>query len=157
MPRHSKKNSGNAIFTYNEIQYVKSLNIYGEVTTRIGTDFQKKFEQCPLCLHTMVNPVCCLKGHTYCKECLYKDLLYQKKQIKEEQNKEDEKEITDNKEIEQKKAEFLAEVEDVKIIKENTNTPLIAKKVVDIDTTKCFWLNQDLPTLKKEEIKKKKK
>ena len=84
MSRHSKNNTGSSIFTYGERQMLKDLNEWGEIETRLGVDSQKKFEQCPLCLNILTNPVSCQKGHLFCKECLLKDLLFQKKKSKED-------------------------------------------------------------------------
>lgn len=40
---------------------------------------------CALCLQRAREPVACSEGHLYCKECIYTDLLEQKKEIKRQQ------------------------------------------------------------------------
>ncbi|QRW00463.1 Zinc finger, C3HC4 type (RING finger) protein [Ceratobasidium sp. AG-Ba] len=42
----------------------------------------KRFDACTLCLQQAREPVSCEQGHLYCKECVYSDLLSQKKEIK---------------------------------------------------------------------------
>ncbi|CAE6446371.1 unnamed protein product [Rhizoctonia solani] len=42
----------------------------------------KRFDACTLCLQQAREPVACGEGHIYCKECIYTDLLSQKKDIK---------------------------------------------------------------------------
>ncbi|KAG8738262.1 hypothetical protein FRC10_007095 [Ceratobasidium sp. 414] len=42
----------------------------------------KRFDACTLCLQQAREPVACGQGHIYCKECVYSDLLSQKKEIK---------------------------------------------------------------------------
>ncbi|KAG8694886.1 hypothetical protein FRC09_009529 [Ceratobasidium sp. 395] len=42
----------------------------------------KRFDACTLCLQPAREPVACEQGHLYCKECIYSDLLSQKKEIK---------------------------------------------------------------------------
>lgn len=47
----------------------------------------RPFDACSLCLQRAREPVACNKGHIYCKECAYSDLLSQKKEIKRHQVK----------------------------------------------------------------------
>ncbi|CAE7056867.1 unnamed protein product [Rhizoctonia solani] len=49
---------------------------------RLGVDSMKRFDACTLCLQQAREPVACGEGHIYCKECIYTDLLSQKKDIK---------------------------------------------------------------------------
>lgn len=42
----------------------------------------KPFDACALCLQQARDPMSCLSGHIYCRECIYKDLLSQKNEIK---------------------------------------------------------------------------
>ncbi|QRW27059.1 RING finger protein [Rhizoctonia solani] len=49
---------------------------------RLGVDSMKRFDACTLCLQQAREPVACGEGHLYCKECIYTDLLSQKKDIK---------------------------------------------------------------------------
>lgn len=76
MSRHSKNNTANSIFTYEERRRLKE---YGTQKTRIGTDAQKQFNQCFLCLQQFVNPLCCSQGHVFCKNCIVQNLGQQQK------------------------------------------------------------------------------
>jgi len=77
MSRHSKNNTAGVIFT----AYERTLLKYGTVSERIGADSIKPFDSCCLCLHPVVEPLLCKKGHLFCKECVYTYLLTQKKDI----------------------------------------------------------------------------
>ncbi len=129
MSRHSKNNTAHSIFTYGERMKLINQNEWGAIKTRIGSknnilplkiaDSQRKFEQCFLCLNTLVEPVSCNKGHLFCKSCIVENLLFQKKEIKlkvaewQEKEKLREKEIKENDNLELlKKKEFLKQSED---------------------------------------------
>lgn len=81
MSRHSKNNTANSVFTYAERQ--KLAKEYGSAKSRIGQDSQRTFEQCHLCLMKAAQPVCCLEGHIFCKDCIMSNMLDQKKALKE--------------------------------------------------------------------------
>ncbi|CAG8560113.1 10746_t:CDS:2 [Ambispora leptoticha] len=81
MPRHSKNNTALSFFTYAESQ---ALN-YGTKKQRLGRDSMREFDACYLCLQRARDPVCCSHGHLYCKECIYENILAQKKEIKRQQ------------------------------------------------------------------------
>jgi nitric oxide synthase-interacting protein len=83
MSRHSKNNTANSVFTYAEKKML--VKEYGVKTARIGQDSQKVFEQCVLCLSTVKEPVSCLKGHVFCRECIMSNMLLQKKSIAAQQ------------------------------------------------------------------------
>ncbi|XP_076887221.1 E3 ubiquitin-protein ligase CSU1-like [Bidens hawaiensis] len=96
--RHSKNNNDLAYFTYDE---KKKLG-YGTQNERLGKDSIKPFDACSLCLKPFIDPMCCQKGHIFCKECILECLLSQKKhiqrklaahasQLKQEQEEESEK------------------------------------------------------------------
>ncbi|CAD5190326.1 E3 ubiquitin-protein ligase CSU1-like [Musa acuminata AAA Group] len=76
--RHSKNNNDLAFFTYEE----KRKLGYGTQRERLGRDSIKPFDACCLCLKPLVDPLCCQKGHVFCKECILECLLAQKKDIK---------------------------------------------------------------------------
>ncbi|CAL9071475.1 unnamed protein product [Musa textilis] len=76
--RHSKNNNDLAFFTYEE----KRKLGYGTQRERLGKDSIKPFDACCLCLKPLVDPLCCQKGHVFCKECILECLLAQKKDIK---------------------------------------------------------------------------
>ncbi|KAM1033357.1 hypothetical protein ACFX13_037672 [Malus domestica] len=96
--RHSKNNNDLAFFTYDE---KKKLG-YGTQRERLGRDSIKPFDACCLCLKPFIDPMCCQKGHVFCKECILECLLSQKKDIhrklaahtaqqKQEKNEEDDR------------------------------------------------------------------
>ena len=80
MSRHSKNNTANSVFTYGEKKMLQ--DVYGTIRGRIGQDSQKKFESCFLCLQRVIEPHCCEKGHIFCKDCIYENLIVQKKEKK---------------------------------------------------------------------------
>lgn len=75
--RHSKNNNDLAFFTYDE----KRKLGYGTQKERLGKDSIKPFDACSLCLKPFIDPLCCQKGHVFCKECILECLLSQKKDI----------------------------------------------------------------------------
>lgn len=75
--RHSKNNNDLAFFTYDE----KRKLGYGTQKERLGKDSIKPFDACCLCLKPVIDPLCCPKGHVFCKECILECLLSQKKDI----------------------------------------------------------------------------
>ncbi|GMH26911.1 hypothetical protein Nepgr_028754 [Nepenthes gracilis] len=75
--RHSKNNNDLAIFTYDE----KRKLGYGTQKERLGKDSIKPFDACCLCLKLVIDPLCCQRGHIFCKECILECLLAQKKDI----------------------------------------------------------------------------
>jgi nitric oxide synthase-interacting protein len=81
MPRHSKNSTNRALFTYDEY---KNLD-YGTQRVRLGRDSLRSFDACNICLQQAIEPVCCTKGHLYCKECIYNSILEQKKEIMKEE------------------------------------------------------------------------
>lgn len=76
--RHSKNNNDLAFFTYDE----KRKLGYGSQKERLGKDSIKPFHACCICLKSLIDPLCCQKGHLFCKECILECLLAQKKDIK---------------------------------------------------------------------------
>jgi nitric oxide synthase-interacting protein len=83
MSRHSKNNTASMVFTHHER---KNLGL-GVQTALFGRDSLRKLEQCALCLHTLVDPVCCKKGHLYCKKCIVESIAAQKKEIERQLQK----------------------------------------------------------------------
>lgn len=89
--RHSKNNNDLSVFTYEERRKLG----FGTQKERVGKDSIKPFDVCCLCLQELKDPLCCQKGHLFCRECIYSSLLSQKKGIKRklaafmEQQKED--------------------------------------------------------------------
>uniref|UniRef100_A0A7N0SWQ2 RING-type domain-containing protein n=1 Tax=Kalanchoe fedtschenkoi TaxID=63787 RepID=A0A7N0SWQ2_KALFE len=79
--RHSKNNNDLAFFTYDE----KRKLGYGTQRERLGKDSIKPFDTCGLCLKPFIDPMCCQKGHAFCKECILECLLAQKKDMQRRQ------------------------------------------------------------------------
>lgn len=48
---------------------------------RLGRESIKNFDSCCLCLQPVIEPMSCHKGHIFCKECIYQNLLTQKQHI----------------------------------------------------------------------------
>jgi nitric oxide synthase-interacting protein len=130
MTRHSKNNSRN-FFSSSERSKLKGL--YGTITERIGKDSLKSFDDCSLCLSTAKSPVCCPKGHLYCKECILKNILDQKKN--------------------QKTPKPTPTDEDIKIMDQNQkkldkflDQDLIIKKKTELkEKNSAFWIPQNQP------------
>lgn len=107
--RHSKNNNDLAFFTYDE---KKKLG-YGTQRERLGKDSIKPFDSCCLCLKPFIDPLCCQKGHVFCKECIFDCLLSQKKDILRRQaahvaQQRQEKEDEEEKQAQQKAREIEA-------------------------------------------------
>ncbi|KAG7090545.1 hypothetical protein E1B28_009654 [Marasmius oreades] len=83
MTKHSKNNTASSIFSYAEY---KKLD-YGTKRQRLGNESMRQFDACALCLNKAREPVACNEGHLFCKECVYTDLLTQKKDIKRQKEK----------------------------------------------------------------------
>ncbi|KIK65919.1 hypothetical protein GYMLUDRAFT_93736 [Collybiopsis luxurians FD-317 M1] len=83
MTKHSKNNTASSIFSYAEY---KKLD-YGTKKQRLGNESMRRFDACALCLNTAREPLACNEGHLFCKECVYTDLLTQKKDIKRQKER----------------------------------------------------------------------
>ena len=55
----------------------------GQGTRRmvLGGESFGRFDDCALCLRTAVAPVCCPRGHVFCRECICRSLLHQRRTI----------------------------------------------------------------------------
>ncbi|KAF8331946.1 uncharacterized protein EI90DRAFT_904478 [Cantharellus anzutake] len=85
MTKHSRNNTASSVFTYAERGKLGAY--YGTKKQRLGTESMREFDSCSLCLQRARDPVSCSRGHLYCKECVYSDLLSQRKEIKRYQAK----------------------------------------------------------------------
>ncbi|KAF9063710.1 hypothetical protein BDP27DRAFT_1231713 [Rhodocollybia butyracea] len=83
MTKHSKNNTASSIFSYAEY---KKLD-YGTKKQRLGNESMRRFDACALCLNRAREPLACNEGHLFCKECVYTDLLTQKKDIKRQKER----------------------------------------------------------------------
>ena len=55
----------------------------GQGTRRVvlGGESFARFDDCALCLRPAVAPVCCPRGHVFCRECICRSLLHQRRAI----------------------------------------------------------------------------
>jgi nitric oxide synthase-interacting protein len=79
MSRHSKNCNSSATFTYAERQKVTD---YGTQKQRLGVDSQKKFGLCSIYLHELNEPMCCERGHVFCRDCGLTHIMRQKESYK---------------------------------------------------------------------------
>lgn len=150
MSRHSKNSTASPVFSYHERQQLKE---YGTQTCRVGKASLKTVDQCFLCLHTLIDPLSCPKGHLYCKTCIYESLLSQQKRRKEEKKKislnklksEEEEEIKQL-EHEKKKIEQFDKMSNTLSVKEGEPE----KKM----TMNAYWLPSLTPSIENKETKK---
>eukprot|EP00128_Syssomonas_multiformis_P001976 Colp12_sorted_trinity150504_noHs@6302 len=167
MGRHSKNNTALPFFTHHER---KELG-YGTQKERVGKDSCKEFDACFLCLQTCIKPVCCLQGHLACKECLFENLLAQKKEITRQEKAfheqlEKEKEEMRQQEVEQK----IKAVEDFQATQGSllpkkataTNGPKseleedLKRKDMDLEKKRAlpsFWLPSHTPNAEATKLK----
>ena len=134
MAKHSKNNIGNGVFTYNERKALKMQHLWGDLADRFSQDNQKSFEQCSICLSFAVNPVCCLRGNIFCKQCLLENFIHQKEETKKLIKKYEEQE----KAKEQKKEDNMIKAVEIYHNKKSH------------DLTKCFWNWEHLTPFVKE-------
>ncbi|EGZ19754.1 hypothetical protein PHYSODRAFT_345333 [Phytophthora sojae] len=81
MSRHSKNGTATTHFTYHE----RAAAGHGTLKRRFGRDAQLSFGACCLCLASTRgrSPLASPAGFVYCKECIYANLLAQKRAIQE--------------------------------------------------------------------------
>ncbi|GMF60889.1 unnamed protein product [Phytophthora fragariaefolia] len=81
MSRHSKNATATTHFTYHE----RAAAGHGTLKRRFGRDAQLAFGACYLCLAPTRgrSPLASPAGFVYCKECVYANLLAQKRAIQE--------------------------------------------------------------------------
>ncbi|GLD92093.1 hypothetical protein PINS_up000626 [Pythium insidiosum] len=81
MSRHSKNATATTHFTYHERQAAG----HGTLKRRFGRDAQLQFGFCSLCLARTdgKEPLVSPSGFVFCKECIYANLLAQKRTIQE--------------------------------------------------------------------------
>jgi nitric oxide synthase-interacting protein len=77
---HSKRNTSRAVFTSHERALAKAA--WGSSSARLSRDSFLPFAYCRLCLENAIDPVSCLHGDLYCRECALNNILAQKKEIK---------------------------------------------------------------------------
>lgn len=110
MSRHSKNCTAHSIFTAGEKS--KMMSEHGTIKARLGTESQKAFEECCLCLGRVREAVVCLQGHIFCKDCIYENLVQQNKQIaKEKELLEAEEKRREKEKARQHQAEMVSQIE----------------------------------------------
>ncbi|ETS76063.1 hypothetical protein PFICI_13007 [Pestalotiopsis fici W106-1] len=77
---HSKRNTSRAVFTSHEREQAKKA--WGASSARLSRDSMLPFSACRLCLETAEEPVACVHGDVFCRECALSNILAQKKEIK---------------------------------------------------------------------------
>ncbi|KAJ4399835.1 hypothetical protein N0V85_005908 [Neurospora sp. IMI 360204] len=77
---HSKRNTSRAVFTSYERQLAKAA--WTASSARLSRESFLPFASCSLCLETAIDPVACLHGDIFCRECALTNILAQKKEIK---------------------------------------------------------------------------
>jgi len=147
---------------------------WGNKQMRLGKDHIRNFDSCGLCLVRATDPLCSPSGIIYCKECIYANLLEQKKKFKKkmaaweaEQRKQIEAGFDEAHRKEQEKLEAFYRVETgiVSNLKDKAERHRVLLKDDDIGATVtaerqtaaqhnisldkelgCFWVPQLTPT-----------
>ena len=72
---------------------------WGSSTARLSRDSFLPFASCWLCLEPAIDPVACLHGDIFCRECVLNNILAQKKEIKraEKAREHEDREIQEDK------------------------------------------------------------
>lgn len=154
MSSHSKTVGGRSVFSYHERELMKA----GTKQVIVGKDSIKNFDDCTICLNPAVTPVCCSKGHIFCKECAYQNILHQKKEIKGRQAEQDrveskrlQKQRTDDAIKREALADTLTKI-DFGILGNaptgSANAPTAVRLPDDKErgTGSCFWIPSQCPT-----------
>lgn len=149
------------MFSHHERELMKA----GTKQMIVGKDSIKNFDDCTICLNPAVSPVCCTKGHIFCKECAYQNILHQKKELKArkaEQDRIESKRLQKQRTDEAIKRETLADTL-TKIdfgILENAPAGIVPSSVSSTTTQaavklpddkekgtgSCFWIPSQCPT-----------
>ncbi|KAI1805802.1 ENOS interacting protein [Daldinia bambusicola] len=77
---HSKRNTSRAVFTSHERDLAKRA--WSSTTARLSRESFLPFSSCGLCLEIARDPVSCVHGDIFCRECALSNILAQKKEIK---------------------------------------------------------------------------
>jgi len=160
--KHSKNITAGSVFTAFERNSVNSKWARGG---KYGSESQRQFEHCWLCLKTARNPVMTVHGYLFCKECIVLNLGSQKK---EQQLQEIVSYCDSEREILAiKDAELLKEEDEIRKFsnletaavfqREGSRNPLPDRQKVQdsLYSNKeekrkgCFWLAENAPTKEK--------
>ncbi|KAK0753206.1 hypothetical protein B0T18DRAFT_396259 [Schizothecium vesticola] len=77
---HSKRNTSRAVFTSHERTLARAA--WGTGSARLSRESFLPFGSCCLCLEPAIDPVACIHGDIFCRECALSNILAQKKEIK---------------------------------------------------------------------------
>ncbi|KAI0184643.1 hypothetical protein EV127DRAFT_225886 [Xylaria flabelliformis] len=77
---HSKRNTSRAVFTSYERELARKS--WTSTSARLTRESFLPFSACRLCLETAIDPVSCVHGDIFCRECALSNILAQKKEIK---------------------------------------------------------------------------
>ncbi|KAI0859081.1 hypothetical protein F4860DRAFT_276409 [Xylaria cubensis] len=77
---HSKRNTSRAVFTSYERELARKS--WTSTSARLTRESFLPFSACHLCLETAIDPVSCVHGDIFCRECALSNILAQKKEIK---------------------------------------------------------------------------
>jgi len=75
-----KRNTSRPVFTAHERTLARAA--WGSSTARLGRESFLPFASCGLCLEPAIDPVSCLHGDIFCRECALNNIVAQKKEIK---------------------------------------------------------------------------
>eukprot|EP01083_Nonionella_stella_P140570 431291_1 len=81
--RHAKNNTSLGFFTRKEKDEISKF--YGTQKQRVGAGGVKDFDACSVCLKQATQPLSCPKGHMFCRECIFNNLLEQIQGFKEQE------------------------------------------------------------------------
>ncbi|KAJ2968286.1 hypothetical protein NUW58_g10254 [Xylaria curta] len=76
----SKRNTSRAVFTSYERELARKS--WTSTSARLSRESFLPFSACRLCLETAIDPVSCVHGDIFCRECALSNILAQKKEIK---------------------------------------------------------------------------
>ena len=156
MASHSKTTGGRSVFSHYERELMKA----GTRQVVLGKDSIKNFDDCTICLNPAVSPVCCLKGHIFCKECAYQNILRQKKELKARQAEHDrveakrlQKQRTDEAMKREALADTLTKI-DFGILEASAPASAVRTDNVQMKlpsdkargTVACFWIPSQCPS-----------
>ena len=78
--RLGKRNTSRPVFTSYERNLARAA--WGSSTARLARESFLRFASCGLCLEPAIDPVACIHGDIFCRECALSNILAQKKEIK---------------------------------------------------------------------------
>jgi nitric oxide synthase-interacting protein len=156
MPRHSKNNTSNPVFTYHEKHQLKQ---YGTQKRRLGADSLKPFDACSISLEPVINAVADCQGHIYSKQAIYEYLLEQKKlyKLNLKRWKKQQTQLQENLTV----AKNIKELEKMKTFDDRESGVAVPlhpssrnKETLSNDKLTSFWVPQLTPTNQEDKIPK---